>query len=607
MNTRSTWIYVAVSIALVASYFFVGSFEGSQRVKVFNAKKIFDFEKLSITRLSIDTEEQDAFEGMRTEGAEWSMSAPLEHVPANYLVWEELAKVVTLLTNEMEIEEAPEDLSIYGLEEPPLKIIIETESKELIQLNIGDLDPTQNNRYAQRIGEDKIFLLPSKMAEYLYRSLKDVRDARVFPDVEGVNIETINFVRTPVEDPTNATETSEGLDITFSKQGSKWNYTEPIQVRAFSPKVVMLLNRILELHGDNYIDDPGALEDYGLGPATWAELTITNADSGNSQTIQLGWIDEMADDGRIFASIKGNPSVFTIDAAIMSLLPETKEDFRENRLYTQEHIKNLSAVHYKDPKSDFRLELDKRQGWVLTDPAHDDTDQATVNAYIALMLGIKGTEFVDADEATTLERENIVLTFEYNDESPSTNIALGGPVADADPPMLYARQDIGTLVKIPKHNYRYLHATPYTFRKKQLFTFQNPAVTEVFMQLDGQLYRLKQFGGWTIEEPKGFAVPSSTEMDALLNSFSKYTGINTVNPVPADDITGVNTPILELTLTVVTPDGIETIGPLKVGNLISGKSRYRFSWVEGRDETFYVDNGYIEDIRRIVLGIRPAQ
>ena len=88
--------------------------------------------------------------------------------------------------------------------------------------------------------------------------------------------------------------------------------------------------------------------------------------------------------------------------------------------------------------------------------------------------------------------------------------------------------------------------------------------------------------------------------------FNQYAALNVADPVPADDITGVDSPDFELRVTYVTPEGIVTQGPLKVGNLISSSARARFSWVEGREETFYVGNGFIEDIRRGVKGIRPA-
>ena len=607
MSTRAAWTYVGISILLLVGYFYTGTLEEKERVASFEARKIFDFEPEAIVRLSLDIREQDRFEAIRVEGAQWKMSAPYEHVEPNHPVWEILAKVVTVLTNEMVIEESPKDLSVYGLDDAPLKVEIETDANTLIQLNVGNLDPTQNNRYAQRIGEDAVFLLPANYAQDLYRSLKDVRNTWVFPGLDYLDIDQVQFIQPSIDDPDDTLEPTEVIEETYVKdEDNVWRISEPIEAYASQRKLGEMMNGLLLLQGDGYRDAPELLENYGFS-VTSTKIVIRDSKHGVSHTLQLGWLDDMADDGRIFAKLDGNPAVFTIDAAILSKIPAMPGDFRERHLFRPRKTQNLRSIRYKDTKSEFVLTLDDALGWTLSDPAFDDTHQEMVNAYISILIGLKGSEFVDPEIMTELDKERIALTFEFKDGSPSTSIAFGGLVPDSDPPILYAQQDLGAVVTVPFYVYRFIKATPYTFRNKKLMSFEEIAVTQFSLQLEGISYTLKRdLGIWSVVEPKGYQVESQSDIDALLKTFVGYFALNEADPVPSSDITGVDAPILELSVEVVTPNGTETKGPLRVGNLISAKGRNRYSWIEGRDETFYVDHGFIEDIRRGVQGIRPA-
>ncbi|MFP6583143.1 MAG: DUF4340 domain-containing protein, partial [Candidatus Hydrogenedentota bacterium] len=371
MNSRSTWAWVCISIVLVFGYWLTGKLKVEEQRAVFEKKKLFDFAAEDILRLSFSTREDALVEAARRSETEWSISAPYDHIVPNHGQWSQLAGVIPRLINERPIEVNPEDLALYGLADPPLRVEVEV-AGTLIQLNIGNLDPTQNNRYAQ-LGADEVFLLPAQMANVLYQTLMNLRDARVFPGIDSM-IDRIHYKRFAIRDDTDALEGTEAIDEVYAQgDDALWRMTSPYEAYTFQNKVLHLISQLSFLTGQDYVDAPDDLGDFGLDPP-WARIEVRNSETGVTQTLSLRWRDDMAEDGRMFASLVGNPSVFTIDAKMIGYLPDVPGDFREKHLFTQEAI-NLSAIHYRDSAHEFSLRYDEDSGWNLSEPAFDDIDQ----------------------------------------------------------------------------------------------------------------------------------------------------------------------------------------------------------------------------------------
>lgn len=603
MNTRSTIAWVLLSIALVAGYWLTGRLEEEKQRVAYEAKRIFDFDGKDVHRLAITLRGDDMVEATRLNESEWALSEPLAHVVPNHIVWSHLAeKVVPFLINERDIEATPEDLSLYELGDPLLSIVIETSAKELIQLDIGTNDPTRNNHYA-RLASGEVFLLPTEMAKALYQSLNELRDKRVFPGVD-YTIDRIEYTRFEVDDPEDGIEPEPGIDEVYTLgEDDKWRITEPIDALAFQGEVYNLLNKALYLAGENFIDSPGALSDYGLDPP-WATLSVMNTKDHVEQRLMFGWMDDMADDGRRFVAIEGNPTVFTIDAAFLSHLPEKPLDYRENHIFTGK-ASNLSSIEYADAYREFTLTNDETVGWVLTDPAYSDTDNIIVSQFINLMMQIAGDRFPDEDEiAQYFGEERIRYTFHYNDGSPSTSISIGGSVPETlDPVMFYARQDFGSVITIPYPFRQFFAVKPFRFRNRALMGFDPVSATALSIRLDGAAYSLVQAGGiWSVLVPENHEVESIADVTTLLTGLRGVFAMDIADPVPETDISGLDTPFMEASIRYSTPKG-DRSKVLILGNLTAKEGRYRYAQVEGRDEVFYVDHGLIEDLRAGLQGI----
>lgn len=607
MKTRSAAAWVLLSIALIAGYWYTGTLEEEKQRAVFEAKRLFDFEGEDVVWLSITTRENDAIEAKRLGENEWKLDEPYAHVYPNHALWTNLAENVPLLINQRSIEASPDELALYGLDDPPLTIVIGTSRKDLIQLDVGTADPTQNHHYA-KLASGEVFLLPAPMAQALYRSMDELRDRRVFPAVD-YTVDRIHYKRFTVDVPDDGLEPIPGIDEEYVLgDDDEWRITQPIDVLAFQGEMLHLTNQVQYLSSFDFIPLPDALGDYGLDPP-WAKLSVMNTKEEAEQTLLLGWHDDMADDGRMFAAIEGNPAVFTIDAAFLSYLPQDPLDYREDHIFTGKAI-NLASIEYADMNRQFTLTSDDVQGWMLTDPAYSDTDNLAVSKLIDLMKRIAGSRFPDEDEVgRNFGSDRIKFTFHYKDGSPSTSISIGGTVPDSvNPVMFYVRQDFGSVTTIEFPWVQFLELKPFRFRKRDLLSFDPRSATALSIRLDGITYSLEEQNGvWNVLQPANHAVENIEDVGTLLMKLRSAYARDIVKPVPAIDVMGLEEPFFEAEVTYTTPDGEKVVGPLTLGNLTARSSRDRFGRVSGRPETFYVDHGLIEDLRIGLQGIRPVE
>lgn len=604
MNTRATIITVIIAIGFVAIYWLTGFQEIKQLRVEYEAKKIFDFEGSDIKRLTIETLDSEAVEAERINESEWRITLPYEHINPNHPLWSQLADKVPFLINQRTIETSPEDLALYGLDNPPLTIIVETTQNQIVQVDIGAADPTRNNHYA-RLASGEVFLLPAEMANALYRPLSELRNNRVFTAMDH-KIDTIQFIKYPVDVPGDGIEPLPGIDETYEiGDDGKWRFDQPINALASQFRIQRLINQTQFMAAEDHIDAPDALSDYGLNPP-WAKLSFASEEGNAKQTLWLGWQDTASDAGGMFATIEGNPSVFKIDAQLRTTLPKTPLQYRENRLYTGEAL-DLSSIEYLDSRRSLTLTNTEAAGWQLTEPPYPDTNNLAVSQLITALKTIAGKRFPDEEEvANNFGDGQITYTLNYK-TSPTTTITIGNPVPDStDPVMFYVRQDFGSVTTIPFLYVQFLTSNAFRFRDPFLLHVVESDITELMITLDGSSYTLvQQSGEWSVAEPANYALESSADLMTILEALSSAYASGVAEPAPSEEVTGLGTPVLEIRITESSPDGISIPQTLILGNLIASEGRDLFGRVAGRPETFYVDHGLIEDLRTGLRGIRP--
>lgn len=608
MNTRSTFALSLVLAGLVIAYVFIGRMERDVIEDRAEAKKLFDFVPQDVTTLSITRQGQAPVEAIRNEEGQWSIVAPSPHIPANGPVWTALTDAVASLTNERTIDTSPQNLSSYQLDPPLVSIVVATKRGQLNRIAFGSLDPTQVNRYA-RMGDGQIFLAPARAFNSLNRKLKDLRDRRVFHFV-GEGIASIDFKRHAAEgadeiDDPRLAKRAQAIEETYTFANLElWRLTKPIDALANQDKLNALASQLRFASGRHYIDEPESLSDYGLDPP-FAEL-IVHSVSGEAETLLLGWPSTAEDNSGFFAKRAGNPSVFIIDAHLLTLLPDGPGGYREKRLFTRE-ARQLKTIRYSDPRSNFLLENDPATGWHLVEPAADDTDQIAVSMYIAILKQVEGLSFPINQQMPSLDPPRLSLQFTYSDGTPPSTIRIGGLVPSSNPIEFYAMQDIDTATTVSFESLRILQATPFAFRVKTLFPLQQAQIQEMELIFEDRRYLFHYEAGiWTLTEPRGARIETQSDVHSLLKTFATTLAKGIADPPPSADAQGLDRPILTVKFQVTDDASTGTtnqMGPFYIGNRDTMNPRQRYLWLGDKKTVYLVDQSLIDGVRDALLGV----
>ncbi len=606
MTTRTTIALGAVFAALLALFIFTGRRERAIERAEFESKKLFSFAAADIQTISIQQGSGEAIEAVRRASGGWEFTGQHRPIPANGALWDQLAEVMTLATNERPIEGGETDLASFALEPPLLSVVLGTKQGVAHQIDFGGLDPTQRHRYL-RTADAGVFLSNADLFSIMNRSLAELRDRRLFHNLSSglVKFEYQRYMvaaemQEPVSD--DVQQRMAGIDDAYERNDAgEWRMVRPVEARARQEQLQALERVLPTLGGRAFIDAPEDLSDYGLDQP-FARMTVYGPE-GESETLLLGGIDgaQTADgEAGLYVKHDDGTAVIVVDARLFNLLPGEPAAFRERRLFTGEaaHVK---TIRYAD--ASYRIELGRtEERWRLVEPATDETDQIAVSMYIAQLKGIQGRTFPENVTAETFGTPRVTLEFAFDDGRAASRIEVGVPVDGSDPLMFYARQDFGPVTVISFDDFQALQVTPFDFHEKALLSFDPKTAERVDATIEGARYVfVRTEGRWDVVEPQGNRVIAQADVNQFVEALAGLHARGVAVPVPAAEIHGLATPVLRVTVRAAGGD----LGPVNVGNLKTESSRDRFAGVAGRTLTYFVDQGLIDSARACAAAVRP--
>lgn len=614
MSTRATLGLLGTFALLAGAYWFTGFLERRSEREAREARRVFHFSVDEITSLSVEQEGKAPIEAMRRPGGPWRIVAPHDRIPPNEQLWGRVAANVAELSNERTIDESPADLGPFGLDRPRLSVIVGTLEGELRQIQFGAVDATTEYRFA-RVGDGPVFLATKNAFFELNRSSLDLRDRNlIHPGEEGITrIEFSRFWQGKSEKADDGGPDAPELEVgeesvrVIVERGKdgRWVMLEPAPGRGNQERIEALAKEIQFALGREYVDEPGHPSDYGLQPP-WGKVTVYGDESGGPRTLFLGAVAGPEQGNGIFVKLDHLPSVFVIDAHIMTLVPESPEAFRDPKLFSR-RASDLRQIRYRDRRNRVTLTNDPETGWRLTEPPHDDIDYEAVSQYLSHLKDVFGTSFPREAGDFGLGDPRILLEFTFAPDGETTTIAVGGPVPDSSLELHYVRTDDGTVTTIPLGAMLALQVTPFTFRDKHIFSFDPGEAVGVEIELDGKGYELRRSEDrWVVDAPPGHRLGSQADAYDALRELAGTLAIDAADPPPSVDVQGVNTPVLVATVVVGGESGERRVGPLKIGALKATNARERFATVEGRPEVFFVDQTLVDNVRAALRGITPG-
>jgi uncharacterized ParB-like nuclease family protein len=189
--------------------------------------------------------------------------------------------------------------------------------------------------------------------------------------------------------------------VTLQKaDAGKWQITQPKPYRADQETVAGMLSTLSGLNADRVVEDKASnLKQYGLDPAV-AELDITGKGQGTRQLL-LG--DDTPTGGDVYASLAGDPRVFTVSSFNKTSLDKSLNDLRDKRLLTVD-ADQVSQVELLRKGQDVEFDRTK-DGWQILKPMSSPADSSAVNGLVrsltsaTMQLSASGTNDAAAEFA----------------------------------------------------------------------------------------------------------------------------------------------------------------------------------------------------------------
>jgi hypothetical protein len=365
----------------------------------------------------------------------------------------------------------------------------------------------------------------------------------------------------------------------------KWEITAPIQLTADQDAVASMLSTLSGLTSERVVEDHALdLKQYGLAdPSLKVELT---AKDGKSQRVLLG--DDTPAGNAVFASLGGDPRVFTIAGSTKSSIDKSPADLRDKRLLTVNFDK-ISAVDLTVKKQSIEFGRSK-DAWQILKPRPLRADNFTVEDLVRRLKDAKMdlTAATDADEkkiSAAFASATPVATAKVTDAAGSQTLDVRKNKTD-----YYAKSSaVAGIYKVANDLGTGLDKGLDDFRNKKLFDFGFDDVSKVDMHDGSKTYSLVKGGAdWWSNGKK----MDDMSAQAFIDKFRDLAASKFVD-------SGFGSPLIDLTVTSNDGKRVEKVLIAKSGDKYVAKR-------DGEPSLYELDAKPVEDLQKSAADVKPA-
>jgi hypothetical protein len=379
--------------------------------------KVFTVESDKIDEISVKSAGGERTR-LQKSGTEWKIASAADAKPDTGEI-SGLTSNLSSLELERVVDENPPDLKEYGLAQPRIEVAFKSGGQEHTLL-IGQKTPPGTDLYAKRADDKKVFLIPSHIEGTFNKSTFDLRDKSVVK-VDRDKLDALEF-------------TAGDRSSRFVRPAGEWQIAAPVQARADFSAIDGLVSRLAGLQMKSLVDTPDAdPKKYGLDkPAATVKFG-----SGSSQaTVVLGG---KAAEGTVYARDLSRAPIFTVESNVLDELKKDPSEYRQKDLFdarsfnaTRIEIVRAGQTHTFEKTKTKNKEGQDEEKWRQVSPQTRALDQASFDALVSALTGIRATGFVDAPAAAkALAAPELAVTIKFDEGKKEEKVTLGKAGTDA--------------------------------------------------------------------------------------------------------------------------------------------------------------------------------
>jgi hypothetical protein len=379
-----------------------------------------------------------------------------------------------------------------------------------------------------------------------------------------------------------------GNDIVLSKEGA-WRITAPQQLGADSAAVSSMISTLSPLTADRVIDEKATdLKPYGLSDPS-VELVVTTKNN-QSQRLLIG--DETPAHNGVYATVAGQPQVYTVATYIKSGLDKGLNDLRDKRLLTveSEKVKELELTTKNIHIAFIRGFTGSPDRWQIVKPAPSRADQAQVDDVVRKLLDAK-IDFAGADQ----DQSKISSSFAKGPVAGNAKFVSDAGMQEVEVRKIgngyYAKSSVtGAPYKVSNDIGEQFSKKLDDFRNRKLFDFGFTDPGKIEFRNGSKSYFLNRSGSdWWGPDGKKL---ESAGVSSFLNHLRDLQAAQWVD-------SGFGTPVIEITVTPQDGSHVEKVLLAKSGENYIAKR-------ENEPQLYQVDSKAVEDLQHAAEQMKPT-
>lgn len=372
--------------------------------------------------------------------------------------------------------------------------------------------------------------------------------------------------------------------IELAKSGSVWKITDPKPFAADQTTVSSMLSTLSSLNSDRLVEDKATdLQRYGLASPSF-ELDITEKDN-KTQRLLLG--DNTPAGSDVYASLAGDPRVFTIAAYHKTNLDKSVNDLRDKRLLTV------------SPDKVSRLEIDGKNGdiefghnqdeWQIITPKPMRADTIAVSELVSKLtdarMDLTSSDNTATESDSAFAKDAPVATVKLTDESSTQQLQVR-----KGKDTYYARSSqVEGAYKVDASLADSLNKKADDFRNKKLFAFGYSDPNKLEIHSGPKAYSLLRGGEDWWDNGKKMDADSVQSLISNLRDLSAEKFVDS----------GFTTPEIEATVTSDNGKRVERVTISKSGsNYIARR--------EGDSTLYQLSTQSGDELQKTIDSLKPA-
>jgi hypothetical protein len=297
MRFKGTSVLFIVLVA-IGAYVYFTEFRGREAREEEEASKskVLQIDAKDITEISLIYPDR-TITGVKKGENQWEITSP-SGVEADSDAWELLTTGISDFKRDATVAENAQDLSVYGLNNPAVKVAAKLKDGKSVGFSFGGENPKKIGKYAKLENSNEVFLAALPWERTFTKTLYDMQNKKLLQfeveDVDGVRI-------------------AEGAkELELQKSGDNWQLKKPLDVKAENAEVTTLISSIHSGRASSFPDPPVDAKAAGLEPPA---VRITLHD-GKANTDRVLLIGKTAEKDKYYARDAARDVVFTIDPEI---------------------------------------------------------------------------------------------------------------------------------------------------------------------------------------------------------------------------------------------------------------------------------------------------